>query len=146
MDNTRISWQEYAIRLAQVASLRSIDPFRKVGCAILDHENRVISLGYNGVAKGVDIPEIILNDRDRRRPFMIHAEMNALSLIQRGNGKLLACTCMPCPCCSNIIAAHGIETVVYLDDYDTDMQGLEILNFHGIKVSKISIAELKNLG
>ena len=39
----RITWEEYAIRLAEVAMLRSED-IRQVGACALDHENRVIGV------------------------------------------------------------------------------------------------------
>jgi len=44
----RISWEEYALRMAQVASMRSEDRFKKVGACALDINNRVIGVAYNG--------------------------------------------------------------------------------------------------
>ena len=136
---SRISWEKYALKLAEVAALRSPDPFRKVGCSVLDSENRIISLGYNGLAKGKEVSDDFWKDRDKRRPFMIHAEMNALSLIKRGSGKLLASTLLPCSCCANVIAAHGIETVIFSEIYENDCSAFEIFKFHGIKLMKISL-------
>ena len=63
----RISIAEYAIALAHVASLRSEDPFRKVGAVALDHSNRVIGTAYNGLAPGFDAPEGFWDDRDQRQ-------------------------------------------------------------------------------
>ena len=51
----RLSWEEYALSLATVASLRSQDPYRKVGACALNSQNMVIGLGYNGLASGKEI-------------------------------------------------------------------------------------------
>ena len=82
--NAKITWEEYAIRIAEVASLRSEDPFKKVGACALDLSNRVIGVAYNGLAPGLNVNESFWEDRDKRRPFMIHAEANLLSLFKRG--------------------------------------------------------------
>ncbi|MEY5134925.1 MAG: hypothetical protein RL709_626, partial [Pseudomonadota bacterium] len=80
---SRISWEEYALRIAEVAALRSEDPFVKVGSCALDYSNRVIGVAYNGLASGINVPDTFWSDRDARRPFMIHAEVNLLSLVKR---------------------------------------------------------------
>ena len=82
--------------LAHVASLRSEDPYRKVGAAALDFDNRVIGTAYNGLAPGFDPDEQFWADRDARQKFMLHAEVNLCSLFRRGEVKLVACTTMPC--------------------------------------------------
>ena len=46
----RIALPEYAMALAHVASLRSEDPYRKVGAVAIDFSNRVIGTAYNGLA------------------------------------------------------------------------------------------------
>ena len=68
---------------------------------------------------------------------MIHAETNLLSLIKRGECKLLACTLLPCTACANAIAAHNIPKVVYRELYDKDQSALEIFKFHNIELKQI---------
>ena len=131
--NDRISWDDYAIKLAEVASLRSEDPYKKVGAVAFDSENRVIGVAYNGLASGKIVGSDFWNNRDKRRPFMIHAEANLLSLFERGRARLLACTLLPCKSCATLIAAHGIKTVVYSDLYHRDTSALDIFEFYGIE-------------
>ena len=138
MKSERISWEEYALRLADVASLRSPDPFVKVGACALDYSNRVIGVAYNGLAPNKEVEEDFWKDRDARRPFMIHAEINLLSLFKRGECKLLACTLLPCSSCASSIVAHVIKKVVYQDTYFRDDMALEIFKFNGIDCSQIS--------
>jgi dCMP deaminase len=134
----QISWEEYALRLAEVASLRSPDRFVKVGACALNCSNRVIGVSYNGLASGIEVSESFWSDRDKRRPFMIHAEVNLLSLFKRGKCKLLACTLLPCSSCASSIVAHGIKRVVYKETYYRDEEALEIFKFNGIDCRQLN--------
>jgi dCMP deaminase len=131
--NNRISWEEYALRIAQVASLRSEDPYKKVGACALDYDNRVIGVAYNGLAPGKIAPEGFWNNRDARRPFMIHAEANLLALIKRSECRIIACNLLPCSSCATNIVAHGIKKVVYSETYFRDERSLEIFKFNNIE-------------
>lgn len=135
--NNRLSWKQYALALAETAKLRSEDLFRQVGAVGLNHDNRVIGVAYNGLAAGKRVPDEFWLDADKRRPFMIHAEANLLSLFTRDECKLLACTLSPCKSCAQLIAAWGIKEVVYKEVYDKDGEGLDILKFYGIPASQL---------
>ena len=129
----RISWERYALNIAQTASERSEDPHMKVGACALNNENMVLAVGYNGLASGKDVGRDFWENRDSRRPFMIHAESNCLSLLKKGQAKLLACTLLPCSSCAAMIAAYGINKVIYREVYKRDKSGLEIFDFYGIE-------------
>ena len=103
--------------LAHVASLRSEDPFRKVGAVAFDFDNRVIGTASNGLAPGFNASSDFWIDRDDRRKFMIHAEVNLCSLFTRGTVKLIACTTKPCSSCMQMICAYGVKEVYFRDDY-----------------------------
>lgn len=135
----RLSWEEYALRIAYVASLRSEDPYKKVGACALDFNNRVIGVSYNGLAPGINADPSFWLDRDKRRPYIIHAEANLLSLIKRGECKLLACTLLPCSCCASMISAYNIKHVVYHEVYQRDTQALDIFKFNDIACEQIII-------
>ena len=135
----RISWDSYALKIAQVAALRSEDPFKKVGACALDFSNRVIGVAYNGLAPNIEVEDSFWNDRDKRRPFIIHAETNLLSLFKRGDCRLLACTLLPCSCCATAIASYGIQKVVYNEVYSRDTLALEIFDFYGIEHKQLSL-------
>ena len=134
----RISWEEYALRIAEVASFRSEDRFVKVGACALDSSNRVIGVAYNGLGSGINVPDEFWKDRDKRRPYMIHAEVNLLSLVKRGDCELLACTLLPCSGCASNIVAHGIKKVVYKDEYFRDNLALQIFKFNNIECKQIT--------
>lgn len=122
--NQRISWEEYAMRIAEVVAQRSEDPYIKVGACILRHDNSILSVGYNGAAPNCDID---WTDRDNRRKFVSHAERSALRYAQPNEGKLIAITLLPCESCIVDIAMYGIKKVYYRDVYDKSEANTRII-------------------
>lgn len=137
----RISPRQYAVRLAATAASRSEDPYEKVGACVLRHDNTVAALGYNGAPPGV---EIDWSDRDARRPWVIHAEANALRYVKPGEVYLLASTMMPCEGCILLIASYGIKTVLFRDEltinYDT-AQVLRIADECDITIDREAVTQ-----
>lgn len=122
-----ISWDEFFMRAAVAASLRSKDPNTQVGACIADTNHRILSVGYNGTPAGLDDDEFPweatgdpLTDKHN---YVIHAEANAI-LNYRGSLKDMAgatvyVTLFPCHECAKTLVQAGIGEVVYLDDkYD----------------------------
>lgn len=135
--NDRITIPQYAMALAHVASLRSEDPFRKVGAAALDFDNRVVGTAYNGLAPGFDAPEGFWDDREGRQKFMLHAEVNLCSLFKRGEVKIIASTTMPCTACMQTLCAYGIEQIYYRDVYQAS-DAPEIAATYGIVFERVT--------
>jgi dCMP deaminase len=134
----RKTWEQHAMDLAIVAMERSEDPYQKVGACILGHDNEVLSVAYNGLPKNLKVSNKFWQDRDKRRPYIIHAESNALARIKMNEGKLLACTLLPCAACATNIAAYGIKEVVFKEFYNRDMKALDVFNFYNISCIKLS--------
>jgi dCMP deaminase len=113
----RISWSEHALNIAWAASKRSEDLHLKVGSCVLRADMSVASVGYNGAPSGV---ELDWTDRDERRKYVLHSEVNALRYVTVTDvsGGLIAVTHMPCAECLKHIVAHGIKTVVYENTLD----------------------------
>ena len=136
---SRLSWGKYALELAKTASLRSEDPYKKVGACALSFDNRVLGVAYNGLQSGKNVDASFWEDRDARRPFMIHAETNVLSLFSRNECGLLAVTLLPCSCCAKMIAAWNIPKIVYFEEYNNieAEYSKDIFDFYGIEVVKM---------
>lgn len=133
----RLSWEEYALAIAEVVAQRSEDPYVKVGACVLNEDNRILSVGYNGLAPGKKVTDVFWHDRDERRKYMIHAEANALSLVNHNEGVLLACTLLPCSSCATLIAGHGIKKVVFSETYKRDTSAFEIFDFYNIEYKQL---------
>ena len=134
----RIPWERYALDLAKTASQRSEDPYMKVGACALNKHNMVLAVGYNGLAPRKKADDSFWEDRNKRRPYMIHAEANCLSLVKKGEVELLAVTLLPCASCATLIASYNIPKVVYGQEYERDMKALEIFDFYNIECVKLS--------
>jgi len=116
----------------------SEDPYVKVGAVVLSREGRVLSTGYNGLAPSKNVKKTFWKNRDYRRNFMIHAEMNALSCISRySNPYYIYINLSPCPYCANLIAAYGIKEVYYNKEYYLNEISKQIFRFYKIKFNKI---------
>lgn len=127
-----------AIKTAKLWSERSEDPYKKVGACVLDKNGRVLSVGYNGVAPKFTLNKKFWSDRDNRRPFMIHAEANALALVKRSQDPyILGVTLLPCSSCATNIASYGIKYVVYQEEYEKDLSSKKIFNFYKIKLIRL---------
>ena len=122
-----LSWKEYFLGEAMLASLRSKDPSTQVGAYIVDSDNRPVSAGYNGTTRGMNddtFPwesngEKTGNVLDTKNIFVVHAELNA---ILNASGKNVVGTTMyvmlfPCNECAKAIVQAGIKKVVYLRMY-----------------------------
>lgn len=131
----RISWEEYALKLAEVAAFRSCDPFCRAGSCALRYDNTVAGIGYNGAPTGI---EIDYSDRDERRKWVVHSEINCLRYIVPGECRLIACTLLPCNDCIKTIASYKIPTIIYRDEYHLDKSSLEVSLKFGIDLIKIS--------
>ena len=129
----RLSIPEYVMALAHVAALRSEDPYRKVGAAALDADNRVIGTAYNGLFPAFSAPEGFWSSRDERQKFMLHAEINLCSLFKRGEARVVACTTMPCTSCMQALCAHGVRTIYYGEDYPAS-QAPAIAKLYGVEL------------
>lgn len=136
----RINWDQYALELARTASLRSEDPYKKVGACALSHDNRVLGVAYNGLKSGKNVDYSFWKDRDKRRPFMIHAESNLLSLFSRNEARVIAVTLLPCCGCARLICAWNIEKVIYNEEYENvdALHSKDIFDFYGVELKKIT--------
>ena len=117
-----LSWDEYFMGLAILSSGRSKDPSTQVGACIVDNNNKIISVGYNGAPIGYDDDKDMTWQRDgdfldTKYAYVCHSELNAI-LNSRVNvdGCKLFVTLFPCNECAKVIIQSGIKEVIYLSD------------------------------
>ena len=113
-----LTWEEYFMGLAHLSGLRSKDPNTQVGAVIVDENNRVVSIGYNGFPSGVSDDEFPWGREggvlDTKYAFVVHAELNAILNSQRSvRGCSLYVSLFPCNECAKAIIQAGIKTIVY---------------------------------
>ena len=97
----------------------------------------IISDGYNGTPSGF---ENECEDNGETKPYVLHAEANAITKMARSNGSsagaTLYTTVSPCVECAKLIIQAGITRVVFADYYHCT-QGISLLERAGIEVQQI---------
>lgn len=122
-----ITWDEYFMGIALLSAERSKDPSTQVGACIVNDQNKILSVGYNGAPVGFNDDDINWAREgdflDTKYPFVCHAELNAI-LNFRGSleESKIYVALFPCNECAKAIIQAGIKEVVYAcDKYaDTD--------------------------
>ena len=122
------------IRMAGIWAENSNCTRRKVGALIVKNQ-MIFSDGYNGTPSGFE--NICEDDQGVTKPYVLHAEANAITKIARSNnssdGATLYVTASPCIECAKLIIQSGIKRVVYSEKYRLE-DGLELLQRAGIEV------------
>jgi dCMP deaminase len=149
----RPTWDEYFISLAKAAAQRSTCPSRKVGCVVVNPEtNQVISMGYNGAARGTShcTEDCLIRESGKgwRKCNAIHAELNAvISAAMNGtstNGATMYLTTTPCLFCSRTIINAGIRKVI-ADTFYPQKEAIELLQEGGVDVYVINSDSIPSL-
>lgn len=126
LDINRPSWDKIWMKMAETIAQRSHHPTFKVGAIIVTSDNtQVLSLGYNGNAKGMsNLPQ---SDKPGCSG-LLHAEINALLKLDYNNpkDKVMYLTLSPCENCAMAIINSGIKKVVFKTKY-RDETGINIL-------------------
>lgn len=144
-----ISWDEYFMGIALLSSCRSKDPNTQVGACIVDGNNKIMSVGYNGFPIGCDddsFPWDRTGDEyDTKYPYVCHAELNAI--LNSGGRSLAGCkiyvALFPCNECAKAIIQSGIKEVIYISDKYADSVGVRaskrMLDAAGVDYKKIEL-------
>jgi dCMP deaminase len=133
--------------------------------AIVVKDDRIISIGYNGMpagwdndcentvfvldeeVMGTDMVSLGYTQTDKgnwtklkTKPEVLHAETNAIAKLAKstesGDGALLFVTHSPCLDCAKLIYQSGINSVFYRNSY-RDNAGINFLTKSGVEVTQI---------
>ena len=143
-----ISWDEYFMGIAMLSANRSKDPNTQVGACIVDNNNKIMSVGYNGFPAGCDDDEFpwarsAESAFDTKYPYVCHAELNAI--LNNAGRNLSGCkiyvALFPCNECAKAIIQCGIKEVIYLSDKYADSVGTRaskrMFDAAGVKYTKL---------
>lgn len=118
-----ISWDEYFILQAMMASFKSKDPSTKVGCVFVDENNHQISMGYNGFVAGIDESQLPWGKdksqslEHQKYGYVVHSEANAIIHAPRSleNSRCYV-TLFPCNECAKLLASKKVKEIIYISD------------------------------
>lgn len=141
-DKFKQAYMQTARTFAELSHARRL----KVGCIIVK-DDRIISIGYNGMPTGWDnnCEDEILNVHDgsstlKTKPEVLHAETNAIAKLARsnenGDGASLFVTHSPCIDCAKLIYQAGIKQLFFAEQY-RDQSGIDFLVRSGVDVQEL---------
>jgi len=142
-DKFKQAYMDVAERFAQLSHAQRA----KVG-AIIVKDDRIISIGYNGMPSGWDnVCEHDIHHHELgtttsvTKAEVLHAETNAIAKLaqssESGKDAILFCTHLPCMECAKLIYQSGITEVYYREEYDAAKgSGKDFLKLSGITIAQ----------
>ncbi|KAK7498032.1 hypothetical protein BaRGS_00010620 [Batillaria attramentaria] len=137
-----LSWDSYFMGVALLSARRSKDPKTQVGACIVNTDNRIVGIGYNGMPSGCkdeDMPWRHKKEVEEARedpalysknPYVCHAELNAVmnrTCADVRDSRMYA-SLFPCNNCAKIITQAGIKEVIYMSKKtDVEFKATELL-------------------
>lgn len=119
-----IDWDHYFMGVAKLSALRSKDPSTQVGACIINLDQRIVGIGYNGLPRGCDDDQFPWDKKEgsldqTKYAYVVHAEANAiLNATQSLKDGILYVTLFPCNECMKLIIQSGIKEIVYASNKD----------------------------
>eukprot|EP00076_Gallus_gallus_P039863 XP_025005401.1 deoxycytidylate deaminase isoform X3 [Gallus gallus] len=118
-----LEWPEYFMAVAFLSAQRSKDPSSQVGACIVNSENKIVGIGYNGMPNGCSddvLPwtRAAAHSLDTKYPYVCHAELNAI--MNKNSADVKGCSMyvalFPCNECAKLIIQAGIKEVIFMSD------------------------------
>lgn len=118
-----LEWPEYFMAIAFLSAQRSKDPKTQVGACIVNTENKIVGIGYNGMPQGCSDDLMPWNRSadnilDTKQLYVCHAELNAV--LNKNSTDVKDCTVyvalFPCNECAKVLIQSRIKEVVYYSD------------------------------
>ena len=125
-----IEWDDYFMQIAELSAKRSKDNSTQVGCVIVDKDNRILSIGYNGFPRGIHDDKFPWNNEApegkpliKKNWYVVHAEANAIMNsrdISSLKGAKVYVTLFPCAECCKLLIQAGVSEIIYKEERDND--------------------------
>lgn len=143
-------WDKAYMKTAETFGSLSTAKRLQVG-AIVVKDNRIVSIGYNGMPSGWsnECEDEVITEYESytdsalvTKPEVIHAEANAIAKLARstesGEGATMYITHAPCIECAKMIYTSGITKVYYKNEYRSE-DGIEFLRKCNVRINKYDI-------
>ena len=147
----RPGWDEYFMKMAQVASLRSNCVKRKVA-AVIVRDRRLISTGYNGTPRGTKncyeggcprCNRLATSGTKLEECLCSHGEENAITqAAYHGvsvSGATIYTTFAPCLMCTKMVINAGLHEVVYNMEYPLNETSFGLLREAGVLCRRLKV-------
>ena len=137
MANTRVTWNDYFMAIAEQVATRSTCDRKHIG-AVIVRDKTILSTGYNGSLRGAPHCDEAGHDMDNDHCVRtVHAEANAVAQAAKNgvaiDGADLYVTASPCLTCFKLVANCGVKAV-YFKEFYRDQRITEYANQAGIRL------------
>ena len=150
-----LNWEQYFMGIALLSAQRSKDPNTKVGACIVNEDNKIVGIGYNGMPIGckdsiMPWERTATNNLDTKYPYVVHAELNAIlnSNQMSLKGCTLYVTLFPCNECAKAVIQSGIKKVIYYNDKyantESTIAAKFMLKTTGVDFEQYEIKDVQN--
>lgn len=113
----KMNWDEFFISLTHAVRKKSKDRSTQVGAVIVGEDNEVLSIGFNGMPRGIDDELNSRHERPIKYKWFEHAERNAIYNAARHGialkGSRIYVYGFPCTDCARAIIQSGIKELIY---------------------------------
>ncbi len=121
MTESRASWSEYFMKIAEQVATRSTCDRKHIG-AVIVRDKTILSTGYNGSLRGAPHCDEAGHDMENGHCVRtVHAEANAVAQAAKNGVRIddaeLFVTASPCLTCFKLVANCGIRTIYYKEFY-----------------------------
>lgn len=146
-----ISWDEYFMGVAFLSAQRSKDSGTQVGACIVNSDNKILSMGYNGMPSGCDDDAMPWQREgeplDTKYMYVCHAELNAILNNDGGSlkGARIYTTLFPCNECAKAIIQSGIKEVIYFSDKYAETDSI-VGSKKMLRMAGVAMTPYKNSG
>ncbi len=148
-----LTWDEYFMGIAELSAQRSKDPSTQVGACIVSNDNKILSVGYNGMPRACSDDEFPWERQggnlDTKYFFVCHAELNAILNFRGGSleGSRIYTTLFPCNECAKAIIQSGVSEIIYKSnkyaDSDSVVASTLMFKAAGIKMTEYKMGDKK---
>lgn len=135
--------------ISLLSAKRSKDPNTQVGACIVDQNNKIVGIGYNGFPIGCSDDELPWEgkadkENETKYPYVVHAEANAiLNSTKDLHSARMYVGLFPCNECAKLIIQSGITEIVYLSDKykdtDSNRASKRMLEMAGVKSRQLNV-------
>lgn len=139
--------------IALLSAKRSKDPNTQVGACIVNSDNKIVGIGYNGFPIGCSDDNLPWNRDGKdinstKYPYVVHAEANAiLNSTENLKGARIYVGLFPCNECAKLIIQSGIKEILYLSDKykneDFIKASKKMLKMSGVKLTQLKLSSKK---
>jgi len=139
-----MNWDTLFMSMVYLIAMKSKDRSTHVGCVIVNDDQTIKSLGYNGFPRGIDDDVEERHDRPAKYLYAEHGERNAIYNARMDlSGCKVYVNFLPCADCARAIIQSGIKEVIVHKKFCDAYQSNQFDDGHKATLTMFDEADVK---